>query len=72
MYIGKVGERFFDQKSAEWREEQRDILRAMDQHQAANESYMEESVALLELVSPITAAIQNALITVFSHLRFRK
>ena len=55
MYVdkldGKVGEQFFDQKSAEWREEQRDILRAMDQHHSANESYMEEGVALLELAN---------------------
>ncbi len=55
MYVDKldrkVGARFFDQKSAEWREEQRDILKAMDQHSMAAQSYMEEGVALLELAN---------------------
>ena len=55
MYVdkldGKVGERFYDQKSAEWREEQRAIELSMVQHRTANESYMEEGVALLELAN---------------------
>jgi len=53
MYVdkldGKVGARFFEQKSAEWREEQSEILRAIQKHQEANQSYMEEGIALLEL-----------------------
>jgi len=53
MYIdkldGRVGEEFFDRKAAEWRTEQENILRALDGHRAANQTYLEEGVQLLEL-----------------------
>ena len=40
---------FFDQKAAEWRSEQRSLLRSIEDHQGANESYLDEGVKLLEL-----------------------
>jgi len=55
MYIDKLDGRidtvFFDQKSAEWRVEQTTILGSIQEHQTANQSYLEEGVALLELAS---------------------
>jgi hypothetical protein len=39
----------FDQKAAEWRSEQRSLLRAIEAHQGANESYLDDGVKLLEL-----------------------
>jgi len=55
MYVdkldGKVGARFFDQKSAEWREEQASLKRSIDDHERANQSYMEEGIALLDLAN---------------------
>ena len=55
MYIDKLDGRidagFFDQKSAEWRAEQTEILNSIQEHQAANQSYLGEGVALLELAS---------------------
>ena len=55
MYVdkldGKVGERFYEQKSAEWREDQKDILRRLEEHQDASQSYMDEGIALMELAN---------------------
>jgi site-specific DNA recombinase len=55
MYIdkldGRVTVEFFDQKSEEWRQEQQAILHNLDQHQNANQSYLEEGVAILELAN---------------------
>jgi DNA invertase Pin-like site-specific DNA recombinase len=55
MYVdkldGKVGERFYEQKSAEWREEQSDILCRLEEHQNASQSYMEEGISLMELAN---------------------
>jgi DNA invertase Pin-like site-specific DNA recombinase len=55
MYIDKLDGRidavFFDTKSAEWRAEQTTILRSILEHQTANQSYLEEGVALPELAS---------------------
>ena len=43
MYVdkldGKIGERFYEQKSAEWRQDQKDILRQLEEHQDASQSY---------------------------------
>ncbi len=53
MYVdkldGRVNAAFFDQKAAEWRSEQRSLLRAIEEHQGANETYLNEGVQLLEL-----------------------
>ena len=53
MYVdkldGRVDAAFFDKMSAEWREEQNRSLRDIKRHQNAEQSYMNEGVALLEL-----------------------
>ena len=53
MYLdkldGRITAEFFDQKSAEWREEQRGVLHNVEQHQNANQSYLREGVGILEL-----------------------
>jgi site-specific DNA recombinase len=53
MYVdkldGTISPAFFDQKSSEWRSEQADILRKIEQHQRANQTYVDEGVRLLEL-----------------------
>jgi site-specific DNA recombinase len=53
MYVdkldGKVKGAFFDRMSSEWRAEQDRCLREIERHQAADQSYLEEGVRLLEL-----------------------
>ena len=53
MYVdkldGKVDGAFFDLMSAEWRSEQDRCLHEIERHQAADRSYLEEGVRLLEL-----------------------
>jgi site-specific DNA recombinase len=38
-----------DKMSAEWREEQNRCLREIERHEAAEQSYMDEGVQILEL-----------------------
>jgi site-specific DNA recombinase len=53
MYVdkldGRVDATFYERMSTSWREEQSRCLRKIEQHQAANKSYMDEGVRLLEL-----------------------
>ena len=53
MYVdkldGRVTSEFFDEKSEEWRREQADILRSIEDHQNADQVYFEEGIQLLEL-----------------------
>lgn len=53
MYIdkldGKIDADFFDRKAAEWRLEQSRILKAIEEHDKANHTYLKEGVQLLEL-----------------------
>ncbi len=53
MYIdkldGRVDATFYERMSTSWREEQTRCLREIERHQAANKSYMDEGVQLLEL-----------------------
>jgi hypothetical protein len=53
MYIdkldGRVDTTFYERMSTSWREEQTRRLREIERHQAANKSYMDEGVRLLEL-----------------------
>jgi site-specific DNA recombinase len=53
MYIdkldGRVDATFYERMSVSWREEQARCLREIERHQAANKSYMDEGVRLLEL-----------------------
>ena len=63
MYVdkldGKIGARFYDQKSSEWREDQRDILRRLEEHQKASKSYMDEGISLMELASRAAELFEN-------------
>jgi len=53
MYVdkldGKISQEFFERKNGEWRGEQNEIQRNLAAHQAADESYLEEGVRILEL-----------------------
>jgi site-specific DNA recombinase len=53
MYVdkldGKVDAAFFDRLSAEWRAEQDQCLRGIERYQAADRTYLEEGVQLVEL-----------------------
>jgi site-specific DNA recombinase len=46
---GRIDVGFFDRKSCEWRAEQSRLLNAIEEHQKADQSYMEEGVRILEL-----------------------
>jgi hypothetical protein len=48
---GRVTAAFFDRKAAEWRAEQDRIQRTIEEHQSANQSYLEEGVRLLEIAN---------------------
>jgi site-specific DNA recombinase len=53
MYVdkldGRIDATFYERMSTSWRVEQTRCLREIEQHQAANKSYMDEGVRLLEL-----------------------
>ena len=53
MYLdkldGRVDGSFFDKMSAQWREEQNRCLREIERHEAAEQSYMDEGIQILEL-----------------------
>jgi hypothetical protein len=53
MYLdkldGRVDSTFFDKMSAQWREEQNRCLREIERYEAAEQSYMDEGVQILEL-----------------------
>jgi len=53
MYLDKLDRRidnaFYDRMSAQWRTEQTRLLREIERHSEAEESYMEDGVRLLEL-----------------------
>lgn len=53
MYLdkldGRIDGEFLDRKSAEFRGEQCRIMRDLEAHQTANQSYVEEGIKLLEL-----------------------
>jgi site-specific DNA recombinase len=53
MYVDKLDARidaaFFDRMSAQWRAEQDRCLQLIEQHQSADQSYLEEGVRILEL-----------------------
>ena len=63
MYVDKLDGRidvaFFDQKSCEWRREQDLLLCSIEEHQAANQSYLEEGVRLLELAQRAHSLFQK-------------
>ena len=53
MYVdkldGHIDSASFERLATDWREEQANCLRLIEQHQAANQSYMAEGIRLLEL-----------------------
>ena len=53
MYLdkldGKIDEASFERKAREWREEQDRIQRTIEEHQGANQSYLDEGIRILEL-----------------------
>jgi site-specific DNA recombinase len=53
LYVDKLDDviprKFYEQKNAEWRLDQGNILQKIDKHQNANQSYLDEEVRLLEL-----------------------
>jgi site-specific DNA recombinase len=53
MYLdkldGRVDSTFFDKMSAQWREEQNRCLREIERYEAAEQSYMDDGVQILEL-----------------------
>jgi hypothetical protein len=53
MHVDKLDGRgdtvFFVRKAAEWRAEQDRLLPAMEEHQASNQTYLQEGIRLLEL-----------------------
>ena len=55
MYVdkrdGKIGERFYEQKSAAWLEDQKDIHRRLEEHENASLSYIDERITLIELAN---------------------
>lgn len=57
MYIdkldGKIDADFFDRKAAEWRLEQTRILKAIEDHDKANQTYLKEGIQLLELTQRV-------------------
>ena len=53
MYVdkldGKIDGSFFENKAREWREEQDHIQRTIEEHENANQSYLDEGIRILEL-----------------------
>lgn len=53
MYVdkldGAISQSFFEEKSVHWRKEQDEILRRIEKHQGANQTYLEEGCRILEL-----------------------
>ncbi len=48
---GKIDGGFFERKATEWRGEQANIRRSIENHEGANQTYLTEGVKLLELAS---------------------
>lgn len=63
MYLDKLDGRidavFFDRKSSEWRREQDLLLCSIEEHQAANQTYLEEGIRLLELAQRAHSLFQK-------------
>jgi len=63
MYLdkldGRVDREFFDRKAGEWRTEQARIQREIETHRAANQSYIEEGIKLLELAQSARALFET-------------
>ena len=60
---GRVSVEFFDEKSEQYRAEQRRLKQTIDEHELANQSYMEEGIALLELASQAGKCFKDRSVT---------
>ena len=67
MYVdkldGRVDAAFFDRKAAEWRAEQGRLMRAIKEHQSADQTYLEEGIRLLELEPLCPRTVRETRIT---------
>jgi site-specific DNA recombinase len=63
MYLdkleGRIEATFFDRKSSEWRREQDLLLCSIEEHQAVNQTYLEEGIRLLELAQRAHSLFQK-------------
>ncbi len=63
MYIdkldGKIGGEFFDKMAGQWREEQRRLQHDIDRHEAAEQSYMDDGIRILELARNAQALFER-------------
>jgi len=57
--MARLMELFFDRKAHEWREEQDRILRTIEEHHEANQSYLDEGIRILELANRAPALFQR-------------
>jgi hypothetical protein len=56
---GRIGNEFFDAKAAEFRVAQCGLMRDIETHQNANQSYVEDGIRLLELAHQAAALFEN-------------
>lgn len=56
---GRIDTEFFDRQAAEWRTQQVRILRNVETHVSANQSYIEEGIKLLELARRAHELFEN-------------
>ena len=63
MYVdrleGRVSGAYFDRKAKEWRAEQQRLLRTIEEHQAASQTYLEEGIRLLGVAQQAHKALRN-------------
>jgi site-specific DNA recombinase len=63
MYVdkldGQIDASFFDRRASEWRLEQDRLLHLIADHQAANQTYLEEGVQVLELAKRAHSLFQT-------------
>ena len=63
MYVdkldGRVDAAFFDRKASAWRIEQDLLHRSIEEHQTANQAYLEEGIRLLELAQRASKLFQK-------------
>ena len=56
---GRIDNNFFDRKAAEFRSEQCRVMRDIETHQNANQSYIEEGIRLLDLAQRAHVLFEN-------------
>lgn len=56
---GRIDNDFFDRKAAEFRSEQSRVMRDVEAHQNANQSYIEDGIRLLDLARRAHVLFEN-------------